>query len=436
MAARLAAIGTAAGDVSRAARLGGLLAARRADRPSHARGRRLRRVLLGALGALALIAQPVPCGAARGGAPTGGNGGAEGVWRPTPGTSWQWQLTGTIDTTVDATMYDIDLFETPRATIDELHADGRVVVCYLSAGSWEAWRPDAANFPAAVLGEPLEAPFQDERWLDVRQRAILAPLMAARMDLAVAKGCDGVEPDNVDGYANATGFAITYADQLAYNRLLAEIAHARALSVGLKNNLGQIGDLVSSFDWALDEQCWQYGECDLLAPFVAQGKAVFGVEYTGDPAVFCPPLVARGYSWLKKELDLGAWRVDCRDVAGGGGASPPPPSNDWLTSPELPGFEGQVRFRGERLGAAEPVCIAETLCVSGALPGRPEVFVKVIGPRPNGFLWVQVSRFTPSRVEIWLRRTAGGETCYYRLEAVGPSADDVSGLQDREAFRP
>ena len=82
--------------------------------------------------------------------------------------------------------------------------------------------------------------------------------------------------------------------------------------MGLKNDLEQIPQLVESFDWALDEQCWEYAECELLEPFVARGRAVFGVEYVGDPAVFCPPLNAMGYSWLKKQLDLGPWRVDCR----------------------------------------------------------------------------------------------------------------------------
>jgi uncharacterized repeat protein (TIGR01451 family) len=119
---------------------------------------------------------------------------------------------------------------------------------------------------------------------------------------------------------------------------------------------------------------------------------------------------------------------------------PEPPPGPWLTSPELPGFEAKVRItpRGGELvaGAAEPFCIVESLCVSGALPGRPEVFVKVIGPRPNGKLWVQISRFTPSEVEVWLRQVATGIVRYYRLEPVGATSDDVSGLQDREAFDP
>ncbi|RME39056.1 MAG: endo alpha-1,4 polygalactosaminidase, partial [Deltaproteobacteria bacterium] len=186
-------------------------------------------------------------------------------WQPVPGTSWQWQLSGTIDTSFDVQMYDIDLFDAPQSVIDQLHAAGRTVICYFSAGSWEDWRPDAGDFPPAVLGNPLEG-WPGEKWLDIRQVDTLAPLMRARLDLAVSKQCDGVEPDNVDGYANATGFPLTAADQLTYNRFLASEAHARGLSIGLKNDLDQIPDLLPDFDWALNEECFTYGECSLLTP--------------------------------------------------------------------------------------------------------------------------------------------------------------------------
>jgi hypothetical protein len=232
-------------------------------------------------------------------------------WRPAPGTSWQWQLTGEIDTSVEAAMYDIDLFDTPQAIIDELQGDGRVVICYFSAGSWEDWRPDAALFPAAVLGENLDN-WPGEVWLDIRQLDNLGPLMSARLDLAVEKGCDGVEPDNIDGYQNETGFPLAGDDQLAYNRWLAEQAHSRGLSIGLKNDLGQVVELINWFDWALNEECFQYDECETLLPFVQQGKAVFGVEYEGDPEIFCPELNALDYDWLQKSLDLDAWRLACR----------------------------------------------------------------------------------------------------------------------------
>lgn len=125
-----------------------------------------------------------------------------------------------------------------------------------------------------------------------------------------------------------------------------------------------------------------------------------------------------------------------RADATGGPGEPAPPPGPWLAAPGLPGFEVKVRINGTTLGALEAACIAETLCASGALPGRPEVFVKVIGPRPNGYLWTQISRFTPSRVEVWVRELSAGQVNYYELPAVGAADDDVSGLQDREAFAP
>ena len=233
------------------------------------------------------------------------------IWQPAPGVSWQWQLLGEIDTSVDVQMYDIDLFDAPQTVIEQLHQDGRIVICYFSAGSHEDWRSDATAFPASVIGSPLDE-WPGERWLDIRQWEILGPVMGKRLDLAVQKGCDGVEPDNVDGYSNDTGFPLTGDDQLVYNRHLATEAHMRNLSIGLKNDLNQVEALVGDFDWALNEQCHAYDECELLLPFVEAGKAVFGVEYDGDPAVFCPALNALDFDWLYKKLELDAWRLPCR----------------------------------------------------------------------------------------------------------------------------
>lgn len=232
------------------------------------------------------------------------------IWQPAPGTLWQWQLDGeTIDTSFAVSMYDIDLFDTPEATIRGLRPE-RIVICYFSAGSWENWRPDADDFPPAVLGNPLDG-WPGERWLDIRDLATLGPIMQNRLDLAVAKGCIGVEPDNVDGYTNNSGFPLSAADQLAYNQFLAQEAHARGLSIGLKNDLDQILALLPHFDWALNEECYSYDECDLLEPFVAAGKAVFGVEYELEPHEFCDAANAAGYSFQQKNWDLDPWRFDC-----------------------------------------------------------------------------------------------------------------------------
>ena len=141
--------------------------------------------------------------------------------------------------------------------------------------------------------------------LDIRGLDLLGPLMANRLDLAVSKGCDGVEPDNVDGFENQTGFHLTPADQLVYNRWLAAEAHQRGLSIGLKNDLDQVPELVEDYDWALNEQCFAFDECDLLRPFIQAGKAVFGVEYDGNPEAFCPQANALGFSWLVKTPQLG-----------------------------------------------------------------------------------------------------------------------------------
>jgi hypothetical protein len=224
--------------------------------------------------------------------------------------SWQWQLTGTIDQTVNAQMFDVDLFDTPAQTVASLHAAGRRVVCYVSAGTFENWRPDASLFPAAVKGSSVSG-FPDEQWLDVRQWSVLQPILEARMDLCTSKGFDGIELDNVDGYENHSGFPLTAADQLTFNRALASSAHARNLSAALKNDIDQVADLVGQFDWALNEQCFEYDECDALQPFLEANKAVFNVEYNLATSSFCPKADALGFSSMRKHLSLDAYRVPC-----------------------------------------------------------------------------------------------------------------------------
>lgn len=251
-----------------------------------------------------------------GGETSGETGDEPAIWQPSPGTSWQWQLVDDIDTTVDVEVYDIDLFDAPQDVIDTLHADGRIVICYFSAGSYEEWRDDAADLPAAAIGDPLDG-WPGEAWLDHRDPGVRA-VMAARLDLAVSKSCDAVEPDNVDGYTNPTGFDLTGEDQLDYNRWLATEAHARDLSIGLKNDVDQVGELVDDFDWALNEECVTYEECMTTSPFIDQGKAVFHVEYVDNirdgqarADEVCPQTTPLGFSTLIKEWDLTVWRLPC-----------------------------------------------------------------------------------------------------------------------------
>ena len=199
------------------------------------------------------------------------------TWQPRIIDTWQWQLTGTINTSYDVAVYDIDLFDAPAAKIATIKAAGRKVVCYFSAGSSENWRPDYNRFSAADQGKPLDG-WAGEKWLNIKS-ANVRSIMTARLDLAVTRGCDGVEPDNVDGYANANGLGLKDTDQLDYNRFLADAAHARGLMIGLKNDLDQVAALQPRFDFAVNEQCAQYKECDKLKPFTAAGKPVFNAEY-------------------------------------------------------------------------------------------------------------------------------------------------------------
>ncbi len=235
-----------------------------------------------------------------------------GLWRPRPGTSWQIQLSGTADISVQADVYDLDLFDTPQATLDALHAAGRKVICYFSAGSHEDWRPDAAEFPTAAIGAPLDG-WPGERWFDVRDAGVRA-VLERRLDLAVQKHCDAVDPDNVDGYANMSGFPLAAADQLDFNRFLARAAHARGMAAGLKNDVAQVADLASDFDFQVNEQCFQYNECDELLPFIRAQKPVFGIEY-GDQAradAICPQANQRDFDTLVKKLALDPFRIACR----------------------------------------------------------------------------------------------------------------------------
>lgn len=206
---------------------------------------------------------------------------AAGDWyRPPATATWQWQLKGPVNTGYAVDIFDIDLFDAPETVIDSIRASGGRVICYFSAGSYESWRPDASGFSPGDLGSTLDG-WEDEKWLDIRS-ADVRRIMQQRLDLAEQKGCDGVEPDNMDGYTNDSGFELSGADQLSFNRFIAEEAHKRGLSVGLKNDLDQVGQLVDYFDFAVSEQCHEFDECDLLAPFIKAGKPVLNAEYQED----------------------------------------------------------------------------------------------------------------------------------------------------------
>jgi hypothetical protein len=223
--------------------------------------------------------------------------------------SWQWQLSSPLDTSVAAQLYDVDGVDTSAATVAAIHKGGGYAVCYVDVGTWENWRPDRHRFPAKLLGRSNGWP--GERWLDIRKRSALAPLLRARFASCRKKGFDAVEPDNVDGYENTTGFPLHARDQLRFDRWIARSVHAAHMAVALKNDLDQARALAPSFDFAVLEQCFAQHACGQAQPFLRAGKGVYDAEYALPTTGFCSDANRLGINAIRKQLALGAWRQTC-----------------------------------------------------------------------------------------------------------------------------
>jgi len=96
--------------------------------------------------------------------------------------------------TPDAAVFDVDANDTPIETIAGLKAVGKIVICYFSAGTYEAWRTDAPQFQASDLGKALPE-WPDEKWLRVNSPSVRT-IMTNRIVMASQKGCDAIDPDN------------------------------------------------------------------------------------------------------------------------------------------------------------------------------------------------------------------------------------------------
>ncbi|KAF2713497.1 glycoside hydrolase family 114 protein [Pleomassaria siparia CBS 279.74] len=185
----------------------------------------------------------------------------------------------------DAGIYEVDMFYTPEETIKTMQELGQNVICYFSAATAENWRDDYGLFDESSLG--LELPdWPGERYLDIRKKNVL-DVIKKRIDTAAEKGCNAVEPDNVDVYSNDNGFspAIVPADTVAYLHLVSEYARSKGMSVGIKNCVEILGDIFPDVDFAISEECVQYKNCTAYANFTTApspttiGKPVFEVEY-------------------------------------------------------------------------------------------------------------------------------------------------------------
>jgi hypothetical protein len=263
-----------------------------------------------------------------------------GLWQPAPGERWQYQLqshkgafphTGGIDVGIceapfrgDACVrpdvFDIDLYANLRtgelntAAVAAIHSAGGHAICYVDAGSIETYRPDYQRFvnfdhgcDGCLIGHPFSKIFSDENYANLNndqgQRDFMLRMNEARVAKCKRAGFDAVEFDVVDTWqtsASRSGWHISARTQLIFNRGLAAIAHRYGLAAGLKNDLSQIPQLEPAFDFAINEQCFQYHECDPLERFVNDGKAVFTVEYRTAPKAFCGKAEGLGFSSIVK----------------------------------------------------------------------------------------------------------------------------------------
>ncbi|CAI5534757.1 unnamed protein product, partial [Closterium sp. Naga37s-1] len=249
-------------------------------------------------------------------------------------------------------VYDVDGFSVPPSTIAALKAGGKKVVCYFSFGTFESYRPDSDSFPKRVKkGRVCQDRWcrkwwPGERWLNVKD-PVVKQIMEKRVQLAASKGCDGIEPDNIDAYSNrlnvwlppfSRSVRISKNDQIRYNAWIADTVHRHGMSVGLKNALTIAGALVGKYDWALVEECnafsdWSGGEwykgkyeCDYANVFIKANKAVFVAEYTSAwgttagransiqfPQRMCADNNAHGFSTRLHDLDLGPTKFPWAD---------------------------------------------------------------------------------------------------------------------------
>lgn len=132
-------------------------------------------------------------------------------WQPAPNTPWQIILSRKINPSSPSLatipIIDGDLFTNtnngadPATIFGALHAKGKKIICYFSAGTYEPYRPDSARYDKRDMGAALPE-WPDERWVDIRSERVRA-IIRARIELAGKMGCDAIDPDNLDGYVSS-----------------------------------------------------------------------------------------------------------------------------------------------------------------------------------------------------------------------------------------
>ncbi|KAF2729082.1 hypothetical protein EJ04DRAFT_589900 [Polyplosphaeria fusca] len=189
---------------------------------------------------------------------------------------------------------DIDLYDNTANDADFIQklADKKKVICYFSAGSREDWRDDANDFKwpndygKNMTGTEPGETWPGENWLNVTSKNV-RDIMTKRVLYAKEKGCNAIDPDNVDGFAPTTtngphqdGYKFDASVYRDYVLWLADLAHKNGMAMGLKNAMDLLPGVGSQVDFAVNEQCHALNECGVYKSWQDQkGVAVYNIEY-------------------------------------------------------------------------------------------------------------------------------------------------------------
>eukprot|EP00122_Pirum_gemmata_P005332 Pgem_evm1s4853 len=203
---------------------------------------------------------------------------SNGIVSVPTGTKWSLKAWGGSDTTDNVALVDTDMFNTDKDTIQKYKDQGLTVICYISVGTIEPKRPDVESNEEAwdeIKSKKMDD--WDEWWIDITKLDSIKPLMEPRFQEAKDKGCDGIEADNIDCFENdcVDGYSSSSLKSFEkkYIEWQIETAHGLGLALGMKNAVELVEDFVDSYDFAINESCYDYGECKTLQPFTDQGKA-------------------------------------------------------------------------------------------------------------------------------------------------------------------
>lgn len=190
-------------------------------------------------------------------------------------------------------------------------APGHYNVCYVNG--FQA-QPDALDWwqrhhPDLVLRTGSGKPVLDTDWnealLDTStaaHRDELADLVGGWIDGCAEKGFQAVEVDNLDSYERS-GDRLSRADNVAFAALLTRRAHRSGLAAGQKNAQELLPRRTAmGFDFAVTEECGQYGECGRYAE--AYDDRVLDVEYTTEGLAAACRAWGERLSVVRRDLDV------------------------------------------------------------------------------------------------------------------------------------